>query len=146
MVKNSPSAMSRSSRSIATTSPYVRRMPLSRTAGLAASRSSAALAGACVAKGFLQDPETALQLLVRGRERREQADHVAVEAAREQHEPLLPRCRRDRFGGVAALLCQLEREHRAEAAHLADDRMPRRDLVEPRAEEARDLLRAFAEP
>src|SRR5258708_5174785 len=83
------------------------------------SRPSAALAGACVAKRFVQDPEPGLQFLIRRRERREQADHVAVEAAGEEHEPLLARCGRDRLGGVSVLLGQLERQHRTEAANLA---------------------------
>src|ERR1700716_2715431 len=131
-VKNSPSAMSRSSLSIATTSPYVRRMPIRRTAGLPASRWCAGLAGACVAKRFLQDPEPTLQLLIGGRQRREQADHVSIENARQEHEALLARRRRDRLRGVAVLLGQLERKHRAQTANLADDRMLRRDRVEAR--------------
>src|SRR5205823_5325994 len=42
----------------------------------------------------LQDVEAALQLLVGRGERRQQPDHVAVEAARENQEAVLPRLRR----------------------------------------------------
>src|SRR5512141_3065126 len=145
IVKNSPSAMSRSRFSIATTSPNVRRMPLSRTAGVAAGASRAALTGACVAKRLLQNREPSLQLLVRRREWRQEPDHVSVEPAREEDEPLVARRRRHGFRSVAVLFRELEREHRAEAAYFADDRLPCRDLVEACAEERRDLLGATAE-
>src|SRR5262249_19579493 len=138
--------ISRSSSSIATTSPYVRRMPLRRTAGTAAGRSSAGSAGACVANRLIQDRQATLQLFVSGRERRQQTDHAAVEAAREEHEAVLTRACRECLRRVAVALGQLEREHRAEAPHLADDRrVPGGDLVEPRAEKGRDLLGALAE-
>ena len=51
-------------------------------------------------------------------ERDENADHVAVDAAREQHQPLLARLRGDACRLLAVLLGQLERHHRAEAAYL----------------------------
>src|SRR6266566_5146678 len=145
-VKNSPSAMSRSRLSIATTSPYVRRMPVRRTAGMPVAAPSAGLAGACVAKRLLEDRESALELLVRSRERRQQPDDVAVEAAREEDQPFLARRGRDRLRGLAVLLCELEREHRREPAHLADDRPARRDLVQAGSQQPRDLLGALAEP
>src|SRR6266516_3307453 len=66
-------------------------MPVSRTAGVAAGACCAGSAGACVAKRFLQDGESPLELLVRRRERRQEADHVAVQAAREDDQPLLAR-------------------------------------------------------
>src|SRR5947207_13912437 len=75
IVKNSPSAMSRSRSSIAKTSPNVRRMPSSLTATPAAGASCALLAGAWVAKRLLQDHEAALELLVRRRERWQKPDH-----------------------------------------------------------------------
>src|SRR3954471_18527253 len=145
-VKNSPSAMSRSSSSIATTSPYVRRIPVSRTAGVAApaSRSMRPLAGACVAKRLLEEAETALELLVCRGERRQQPDDVAVEAAREQDEPLLACGRGDGLRRLTVSLDELEREHRPEAAHLADDRIARGDFVEPCAQQAADLVAARA--
>src|ERR1700740_3644920 len=118
-------------------------MPLRCTAELAGSRCAGGVDGACVAKRFLQDCEPALQLLVRRGERRQQTDHVAVETAGEKDEPALPRGRGDRLRRVAALLRELEREHRPETAHIADDRMLPRDLVEPRPKELRDLLRTL---
>src|SRR6476659_8704213 len=144
-VKNSPDAMSRSRFSIATTSPNVRRMPRRRTAAVAAGAATSGSAGACVAKRLLQDGEPALELLVRRGKRWQEADDVAVEAAREQHEPALARCGRDRLRRNARLLGELDREHCAEPAHLADDRMTRRDLVEPRAQEDGDLLGTLPE-
>src|SRR3954451_2290631 len=145
-VKNSPSAMSRSSSSIATTSPYVRRIPVSRTAGVAApaSRSVRPLAGACVAKRLLEEAEAALELLVCRGERRQQPDDVAVEAAREQDEPLLACRRRDGLRRLTVSLDELQREHRPEAAHLADDRIARGDFVEPCAQETTNLFGALA--
>ena len=58
---------------------------------------------------------------------------------------MLARRRGDDLCRIAVLLDELEREHRAEPANLADDRAPRGDLVEPRAQEARDLVGALAE-
>src|SRR5689334_19988751 len=93
-VKNSPDAISRSRFSIATTSPNVRRMPRRRTAATAAGASTSGSAGACVAKRLLQDGESALELLVGRRERRQQPDDVAVQAAREKNEAAIAGCRR----------------------------------------------------
>src|SRR5579872_5819679 len=103
-------------------------MPERRTAGAwAGAATSPALRGACVAKRFVQDREPAVELVVGCRERRKQADDVAVEAAGEKHEAALARTLEHalRCGGVP--LDQLEREHRAEPPYLADDRPPRRD-------------------
>src|SRR5258708_32513267 len=135
--------MSRSSRWTATPSRYVRRMPVRRTAGGPVAASFTGLAGACVAKRLLEDRESPLESLVRRRERRQQPDDVAVEAAREEDQSLLARRRRHGLRGVAVLLRQLEREHRTEPAHLADDRKACRDLVEPTAQQPRDLLRTL---
>src|SRR4051794_36622782 len=132
IVKNSPAAMSRSSFSIATTSPNTRRTPRSRTAS--------------AAKGLVEDRQPFLELLVRRRERGQEPDDVPVQTAGEQDEPLLARGGRDCARCVAALLAQLEREHRAESAHLADDgAVLGADLVEARAQQHRDLLGALAE-
>src|SRR3977135_1778748 len=90
-VKNSPWAMSRSSLSIATTSPYVRRIPVRRTAGEPAAVSAPALARRWVGKGLLEDADPAFELLVRRRERRQQPDDVSVETARKEDEALLAR-------------------------------------------------------
>src|SRR5262245_47748589 len=120
-------------------------MPRSRTAGAAVGASWPGLAGACVAKRVLQDSEAPLELLVRRRERRQEPDDVAVEAAREEEQALLARRRRHRAGGVGRPLGELEREHRAEPADLADDRVPRGHLVEPRTEQRPDLVGALAE-
>src|SRR3954454_19572782 len=146
-VKNSPRAMSRSRFSIATTSPNVRRIPRRRTAAaVAAGGSAAGSAGACVAKRLLQDREPAFELLVRRGERRQQPDDVSVEAAGEKDESALACSGRDRFRGLAGAFRELEREHRAEAAHLTHDRVAGRDLVEPRVQERGDLVCALAEP
>src|SRR6058998_3801639 len=105
-------------------------MPVSRTAGVAAGACCAGSAGACVAKRFLQDGESPLELLVRRREWRQEADHVAVQAAREDDQPLLARGGGHGAGRVGTLFGELEREHRAEAADLADDWLIRGDLVQ----------------
>src|SRR4051794_18863590 len=102
-VKNSPSPTFRSTSWTATTSPYVFRMPSTPTSA---------------AKAPLQDVETALELFVTDREGDEDADHVAVDAAREEQQALLAGLARDPGRLVTILLRQLERHHRAEAAHL----------------------------
>ena len=70
------------------------------------------------ANAALEDVEAALELVVRDAERHEDADHVAVDPAREEQQALLARLAGDARRLVAALLGQLERDHRAEAAHL----------------------------
>src|SRR3954468_10875499 len=123
-VKNSPTAMSRSRFSIATTSPNVRRIPRRRTAAaVAAGASTAGSAGACVAKRLLQDREPAFELLVCRGQRRQEPDHVSVEAAREEDEPALACSSRDRFRRLAGAFGELDCEHCAESAHLTDDRL-----------------------
>src|SRR3954454_20257554 len=102
-VKNSPSPTARSTSSTATTSPYVLRIPSTRTSA---------------AKAALEDVEAALELVVADRKRDEDADHVAVHAARQEQQPLLPRLTRDPRRRLAVLFRQLDRDHRAEAAHL----------------------------
>src|SRR3954468_5208091 len=132
IVKNSPARMSRSRLSIATTSPNARRTPRRRTAS--------------AGKRFVEDGKAFLELLVGCRERRQEADHVAVEPAREQDEAFLA-CRSGHGArGVAVLFDELEREHRAETPHLADDLVARRHVVEPCPQQSGDLLRALAEP
>src|SRR5258705_662610 len=123
-VKNSPSATVRSTSATATTSPYVFRIPSQRTSA---------------DKQALEDVEAALELLVADRERDEDADHIAVDAAREQHQALLPRLGRDARRFLAVLLAQLDRDHRTEAAHFGTcGRYRRQSFAEARA----DLLRA----
>src|SRR3954470_11947762 len=140
-VKNSPTAMSRSRFSIATISPNVRRIPRRRTAAaVAAGASTAGSAGACVAKRLLQDRQAPLELLVGRGERGEEPDHVSVEAAREEDEPALACSGGHRLRCLTGPLDELEGEHRAEAAHLAHDRVAGCDLVEPAAQERGDLL------
>src|SRR5438105_12789572 len=140
MVKNSPAAMSRSTPSTATTSPYARRIPERRTAGAVAGSSCSALRRACVAKRFLENREPAVELVVGRRQRRQQTDDVAVEAAGEKDETALPRARDDALRGGGASLGELEREHRAQPANLADDRAAGGDLVQSLAQERGDLL------
>src|SRR5207253_3081898 len=119
-VKNSPGAMSRSTQSTATTSPYALRTPARRTSGVVCAVCGAAgvSGSACVAKRFLQQLEPVLELLVGDRERNEDADHVTVDAAGEQDEAARAGgsgyCRRD----IPRRLRQPEREHRPHAAHL----------------------------
>src|SRR5436190_2582944 len=132
IVKNSPTRISRSRSSIATTSPNARRTPRSVTAGSAA-------------KCFVEDRKALLELLVGRRERRQQANDVAVQAAGQEDQAPLARGRRDGARRVAVLLDELEREHRSEPPHLADDaRMLGGDCVEAVAQQARDLLGALA--
>src|SRR5438093_13499643 len=67
-----------------------------------------------VAKRFLQQVEPAPEKRVVNRERHEDADHVAVDAAREQDQTAFARRSRDRLREVRARVGQLEGEHRAE--------------------------------
>src|SRR5205085_11177515 len=99
-----------------------------RTAGAPAAASVSGAVGASVAKCLLQQAEPALELLVRCGQRRQEPDDVAVEAAREEEQPLLEGGCRRRLCRLRGRLAQLEREHRAEAAHLTDERLPRCDL------------------
>src|SRR5436305_594346 len=98
------------------------------------------------AKSLLENGQSPLELLVGRRERRQQADDIAVQPARQEDEALLAGRGRDGARRVAVLLAQLEREHRTEPAHLADDvAVRRRDRVEPGAKQCRDLVRALPE-
>src|SRR5438309_111814 len=134
MVKNSPAAMSRSTPSTATTSPYARRIPDRRTAGAVAGSVSSALRRACVAKCFLENREPAVELVVGRRQGRQEADDVAVEAAGEKDQAALARACDDALRGGGALLRELEREQGAQPADLADNRAPCRDLGQPPAQ------------
>src|SRR5215218_2458291 len=101
-VKNSPSPTCRSTPSTATTSPYVLRAPSTATSANAAR----------------EDVEAAVEVLVGDAEGHEDADHVPVDATREEEQALLARFARDASRRVAALLGQLEREHRADPSHV----------------------------
>src|SRR5207244_8540272 len=125
-VKNSPSPTVRSTSSTATTSPYAFRILSTDTSA---------------AKAALEDVEAAFELLVADRERDQDADHVAVDAAREEHQPLLARLPRDTRRLLAVLLGQLEGDHRAEPAHLGAGR---RHRVQPLAQARGDLFGARA--
>src|SRR4051812_44138222 len=119
-VKNSPSPTFRSTSWTATTSPYVFRMPSTLTSA---------------AKEPFEDVETALELVVVDRERDEDADHVAVDAAREEQQALLAGRGGDARRLVAVLVGQLDRHHRPEAAHLRAGRRHRAQaLVQARAD------------
>src|SRR5712691_3482104 len=126
-VKNSPAGISRSTRSTATTSPYVLRMPASRTSISAAGMECAAgsdSASAGVAKRFLQQVEPALEQRVVDREGDKDTNDVSVDTAREEDQAAVT-CRRGHgLGQVGRRLGQLEGEHGAEAAHLADGCIP----------------------
>src|SRR5438105_13068683 len=123
-VKNSPAPTFRSTLSTATTSPYSFRHPSTETSA---------------AKTSLQDVEALLELLVADREGDEDADDVAVDAAREEHQPLLAGLAGDACRLVARLLGQLERHHRADPAHLGAGG---RHRLEPLAQATAELLRA----
>src|SRR3954447_17367656 len=110
-------------------------MPVRRTAGAPAAYWVSAASGASVAKCLLQQAEPALELLVRCGQRRQEPDHIPVEAAREEEQPLVERGRRRCLRRVGCRLAELERQHRAETAHLADDRLARCDLLESRPQE-----------
>src|SRR5690348_5252066 len=128
-VKNSPSPTVRSTSSTATTSPYVLRAPSTRTSPLVPSAD----------KAPLKDVEPALEILVADGERHEDADHVAVETAREEHQPLPARGGGDARRLLAGLLGQFDRHHRPEPAHLGP---LGRHRLEPLAQPAPDRLRA----
>src|SRR5712691_280324 len=142
-VKNSPAGISRSTRSTATTSPYVLRMPASRTSISAAGMECAAgsdSASAGVAKRFLQQVEPALEQRVVDREGNENANDVSVDTAREEDEAAVTRCGRHRLGEVGRRLDELEGEHGAEAPHLADGRVPGCELLEASPDPGAQLL------
>src|SRR6266571_305604 len=114
-------------------------MPLRRTAGAPAGGSVSRAAGASVAKCLLQQAEPTLELLVARGQRREEPDDVSVQAAREEEQPLLEGGRGRRLRRVGRRLVQLECEHRTEPPHLADERLPGRDLLEARAQDRGDV-------
>src|SRR5215472_8175844 len=120
-------------------------MPLSRTAGAPESGSVSGAVGASVAKCLLEQVEPACELLFACRQRREEPNDVPVEAAGEEQQPLLERGRRRGLCGVGCRLAQLEREHRAEPTYLADERLPRCDLLQARAQERSDVLGLLGE-
>src|SRR5947208_13159091 len=147
-VKNSPAGISRSTRSTATTSPYVLRIPASRTSISAAGTGCAAgseSASAGVAKRFLQQVEPALEQWVVDRQGHEDANHVSVDTAREEDEAAVTCRRRDGFGQVGRRLGQLEGEHGAEPAHLAYGRIPCCELLEAGADSRTELFGPLAE-
>src|SRR5712691_6946050 len=115
-VKNSPSATRRSTSSTATTLPYVLRPPTTSTSA---------------AKRRLEYVQTVVELLVGDDERHVQPDDVAVEAAREQDEPAFARSRDDGSAAFRALVGELERQHRAEAANVGTDAGARAPRPEP---------------
>src|SRR5882762_10712554 len=128
-VKNSPSPTLRSTSSTATTSPYVFRIPSADTSA---------------AKETLEDVEAALELCVSDREWDQDPDHVPVDAARQEHQPLFARLLRDARRLLAVLLRQLDRDHRAETAYLGARRRHRRQpLVHPGSDGLRPGARRF---
>src|SRR5262249_25389614 len=108
-------------------------------------------AGAGVDKRLLQDLETPGEIVVVDDQRDEDADHVAVRAAREEDQASLSGVRGRLLGELRGRLLalavgdELEGEHRAEAAHLADLVDAARDLVQPRAQVVAELLGVRAE-
>src|SRR3989454_1279773 len=147
-VKNSPAGISRSTRSTATTSPYVLRIPASRTSISAAGMGCAVgsdSASAGVAKRFLQQVEPALEQRVVDREGHEDANDVSVNTAREEDQAALTCRRRHGLCQIGRGLGELEREHGAEPTHLADSSIARGQLLEARADPGTELLGALPE-
>src|SRR3989304_5843017 len=103
---------------------------------------SGALSGA---KRLLQDRETLVELVGCDVERRQQPDHVPVEAAGEEHETALERRRNDCLRPGRGAPGELEGEHGAEPAHLADLGMPVGERVEAGTERLAELTRAGQE-
>src|SRR5919199_4823340 len=100
---------------------------------------------ACVDKRLLEDRETRLGVLVADRQRREEPEDVPVDAAGQEEQAALEgRVHGGRCEGRRRLR-ELEREHRSEAAYLADLRDAARDPVEAGAEEPAELLGAALE-
>src|SRR5215210_1268890 len=112
---------------------------------------SALVSAAGVDKGFLEDVEATVQLLVGGDEWDEDPDDVPVQAAGEEDQASLTRARRGRERELrrrfprSRIADQLEREHRAQPSHLADLGNARPDLVEARLQALGDLVGPSAE-
>src|SRR5262249_45359806 len=94
---------------------------------------------------FGEDVQAAFELIVGRRQRRQQPDYVAVEAAREEQQSLLTSLGRDRLRDVARTLDELDSPHRPEAPGVADRVLPVGDLLEAAAKDAADGLGALAE-
>src|SRR5438128_2603378 len=123
-------------------------MPASRTSISAAGMGCAAgsdSASAGVAKRFLQQVEAALEQHVVDREGDEDTNDVSVDTAREEDQAAVTCRRRHCLGQVGRGLGELEREHRAEAAHLADSGIARRELLEARADPRAELFGVLPE-
>src|SRR5579862_3197237 len=93
-VKNSPAPTCRFTSSTAATPPNCFRIPATPTSA---------------AKAAFQDVEPLLEIGVVDRERREDANHVPVDAAREQQQTLLARLAGDPRGLLSRMLGQFER-------------------------------------
>src|SRR6266550_5441064 len=110
-------------------------MPASRTSISAGGTGCAAdsdSASAGVAKRFLQQVEAALEQHVVDREGHEDANDVSVNTAREEDQAAVTCRRRHGLGEIGRELGELEREHGAEAAHLADSRIACGELLQAR--------------
>ena len=116
IVKNSPRAMSRSTPSTAATSPYRFRRPTTRMSMSDGSCVSHATAASDSSTG----PQSLLELVVRDRQRGQQPDHVAVDAAGQEQQAALEGRIDDRLRPVGRLL------RRARTRASARGRAPRR--------------------
>src|SRR4029077_14659223 len=117
--------ISRSTRSTATTSPYVLRIPSSRTSISAAGTrcdAGSVSASAGVAKRFLQQVQPALEERIVDREGHKDANHVPVDTARKQEEAAVACGRGHRLRELRGGVRQLESQHRPEPANLPDRR------------------------
>src|SRR5438876_8442544 len=123
-------------------------MPASRTSISAAGMGCAAgsdSASAGVAKRFLQQVEAALEQHVVDREGHEDTNDVSVDTAREEDQAAVTCRRRHGLGQVGRRFAELEREHGAEAAHLADGRIACGELLQARADPRTELVGALPE-
>src|SRR5918999_951070 len=94
---------------------------------------------------LFKDVETMGEILVGDRQRNEDANDISVQPAREQHEPSFSGRSRRRGCELRALLLELEREHGAEPADVADRGEAPRDVLEPGANLLPDLRRPTLE-
>src|SRR4029077_17744668 len=111
--------------STAATSPYRFRTPTTRM-----SMSAVALPIDCRER-LLEQGQALFQLLVRHGQGGKEPDDVPVEATGKEEQAALEGHIDDRLGAIGRPLGELERDHRAEPAHVPDRRMRRRERVEP---------------
>src|SRR5439155_230412 len=109
IVKNSPCAISRSTSSTATTSPNSFLRPMSETSGAARCAAWSTADADCVANRSLHDLEAAVEVLIRGDQRHQDAKRVAADRAAQParrhtvHDLCAPGDRRQRHAAAERL-------------------------------------------